>query len=100
MTSPTDAGAICVADLGRKQRHRVVILSSSRFHRSTGRVLVAPELDTFEWEEPAPWHVVTAAGTFGLDHLRTLPQRRLLSVDAMASQGELRLALSLLRSMT
>lgn len=99
MPSPTDTGAICVADLGGEQRHRVMILSSPRFHRSTSRVLVAPELDTFEWEEPAPWHLVTTAGTFGLDHLRTLPQRRLLSVHAMASHAEIRSASTLLRSM-
>jgi len=48
------AGDIYVADTRDQQRRRVLVISDTRFHRTTGRALVAPAIATIEADQ-SPW---------------------------------------------
>ncbi len=73
-----EAGDIHLADLNEERRRRVLIVSNARFNRSTGRVLVAPELSGEPPEVPFPWRVSVADAVFAVDLLRSIPVDRLL----------------------
>jgi len=73
-----EAGDIHLADLNEERRRRVLVLSTSRFHRFAGRALVAPEIVGEPDDLPFPWRVTIDDGTYAIDFLRSIPISRLL----------------------
>ena len=73
-----DAGDIFLADLTEELRRRVLVISTDRFHRASGRAMVAPEVLGEPAEVPFPWRVQVEDGVYALDLARTLPIDRLL----------------------
>ena len=71
-------GDLYIADLHHKLRHRVLVVSDTRFHALAGRALVAPEVMIEDGEVLAPWRVRVDAMTFAVDLLRSVPTTRLL----------------------
>lgn len=69
------AGDIFVADARDARRRRVLVLSDVRFHRATGRAIVAPVIDTIE-ADISPWRP-GGDERFAVDFLTTLPLERL-----------------------
>ena len=84
------AGDIVVADAHAEQRRRVLVLSDTRFHRATGRAIVAPSIATIEADE-SPWRPGTDE-RFGVDFLTTLPLARLLEPVGRVDAATLRRA--------
>ena len=84
------AGDIHFADLNEERRRRVLVISNSRFHRASGRALVAPEIIGEPAEVPFPWRVRVDDGVYAVDLVRSLAIDRLLDrmdrapADAMA----------------
>jgi mRNA-degrading endonuclease toxin of MazEF toxin-antitoxin module len=74
----TDAGDIHLADLNEERRRHVLVVSNRRFHRLSGRVLVAPELRGGPDDVAFPWRVEVDGTVFAVDLLRSLPVDRLL----------------------
>jgi mRNA-degrading endonuclease toxin of MazEF toxin-antitoxin module len=70
------AGDIWLADAGDERSRRVLIVSDARFHRATGRAIVAPSIDTIAADE-SPWRPGVEE-RFAVDFLTTLPLGRLL----------------------
>jgi mRNA-degrading endonuclease toxin of MazEF toxin-antitoxin module len=85
-----DAGDIHLADLHEERRRRVLVISNERFHRVSGRVLVAPEIPGPPDEVPFPWRIQVDDAVYAVDMVRGLPVDRLLDrtdrapADAMA----------------
>lgn len=73
-----DAGDIFLADLNEVLRRRVLVISTERFHRASGRVLVAPEILGDPDEIPFPWRVQIEDCVYAVDLVRSLPIDRLL----------------------
>jgi mRNA-degrading endonuclease toxin of MazEF toxin-antitoxin module len=73
-----DAGDIHLADLNEEHRRRVLVISNDRFHRASGRVLVAPEIYGPPDEVPFPWRVQVDTAVYAVDLARSLPVDRLL----------------------
>lgn len=73
-----DAGDIHLADLHEERRRRVLVISNRRFHQTSGRVIVAPELFGEADEVPFPWRVQVGDIVFAVDLVRSLPTTRLL----------------------
>lgn len=73
-----NAGDICRADLNEEVRRRVLVISTERFHRVSGRALIAPELLGAPDEVPFPWRVPVEDGVYAVDLTRSLPLDRLL----------------------
>ncbi len=84
------AGDIFLADARDEQRRRVLVLSDTRFHRATGRAMVAPAIATIDADE-SPWRPGTAE-RFGVDFLTTLPLDRLLEPAGRVDAATLRRA--------
>ena len=84
------AGDIHFADLNEERRRRVLVISNSRFHRASGRALVAPEIIGEPAEVPFPWRVQVDDGVYAVDLARSVALDRLLDrtdrapADAMA----------------
>lgn len=75
----SDIGSIALADIGREQRHIVIVLSGQRFARAAGRVVIVPEVPAADADEPPrPWRIVVGIRTFGVDHLQSIPAERVL----------------------
>jgi mRNA-degrading endonuclease toxin of MazEF toxin-antitoxin module len=74
----TDCGDIHLADLNEVRRRRVLVISNDRFHRASGRVLVAPEVFGDADEVSFPWRVQIEDGVYAVDLVRSLPMSRLL----------------------
>ncbi len=72
------AGDIHFADLSEELRRRVLVISNDRFHRASGRVLVAPETRRSLDAVPFPWLVQIDDGIYAVDLVRSLPVGRLL----------------------
>jgi len=70
------AGDIFLADAREEQRRRVLVVSDTRFHRATGRAIVAPSIATIAADE-SPWRPGVAE-RFAVDYLTTVPLDRLL----------------------
>ena len=85
-----NAGDIHLADLNEERRRQVLVISNDRFHRVSGRVLVAPEINGEPDEVPFPWRVQIDDTVYAVDLVRSLPANRLLDrtdrapADAMA----------------
>lgn len=74
----TDAGDIYLADLNEERRRRVLVVSSRRFHQLSGRVLVAPQIDSDPDEVAFPWRIQVDGVVYAVDLLRSLAVERLL----------------------
>jgi mRNA-degrading endonuclease toxin of MazEF toxin-antitoxin module len=70
------AGDVVLVDAHEQQRRRVLVLSDARFHRATGRAIVAPAIETIEADE-SPWRPGVHE-RFAVDFLTSLPVERLL----------------------
>jgi mRNA-degrading endonuclease toxin of MazEF toxin-antitoxin module len=85
-----NAGDIHLADLNEERRRQVLVISNDRFHRVSGRVLLAPEIIGEPDEVPFPWRVQIDDAVYAVDLVRSLPANRLLDrtdrapADAMA----------------
>jgi mRNA-degrading endonuclease toxin of MazEF toxin-antitoxin module len=85
-----NAGDIHLADLNEERRRHLLVISNDRFHRVSGRVLVAPEIIGEPDEVPFPWRVQIDDTVYAADLVRSLPADRLLDrtdrapADAMA----------------
>lgn len=84
------AGDVYVADARDEERRRVLILSDTRFHRATGRAIVAPHIATIEADE-SPWRP-GVDDRFAVDFLTTLPLERLLEPVGRVDAATLRRA--------
>ena len=80
-----DAGDIFLADLSEERRRRVLVMSTDRFHRASGRAIVAPEVLGEPDDVPFPWRVQVEDGVYAVDLARTLPIDRLLDRTDRAS---------------
>jgi mRNA-degrading endonuclease toxin of MazEF toxin-antitoxin module len=87
--TPT-AGDIYLADSHDEQRRRVLVLSDARFHKSTGRAIVAPAIATIDADE-SPWRPGTGE-RFAVDFLTTMPLARLLEECGRVDAATLRRA--------
>jgi mRNA-degrading endonuclease toxin of MazEF toxin-antitoxin module len=70
------AGDVVLVDAHDEQRRRVLVLSDVRFHRATGRAIVAPVIQTIDADE-SPWRPGDHE-RFAVDFLTSLPLERLL----------------------
>ena len=84
------AGDIFLAAARDDQRRRVLVLSDTKFHRATGRAIVAPTIATIDADE-SPWRP-GADERFGVDFLTTLPLDRLLESVGRVDAATLRRA--------
>ena len=73
-----DAGDIFLADLNEVLRRRVLVISTERFHRASGRALVAPEILGDPDDVPFPWRLQVEDGVYAVDLARSVPIDRLL----------------------
>jgi hypothetical protein len=74
----TELGDIHYADFHDEVRRRVMVASSARFHRTSGRVLVVPELIATGPHPSYPWRVEAMGTWFAVDRLTTLAAESLL----------------------
>ncbi len=72
-----EAGDIHLADVNQEQR-RVLVVSSGKFSRLSGRVIVAPAVPGEPDEVPFPWRIDAEGHVFAIDLLRSIPADRLL----------------------
>jgi mRNA-degrading endonuclease toxin of MazEF toxin-antitoxin module len=84
------AGDIVLADARDEHRRRVLVLSDTRFHRATGRAIVAPSIATIA-ADASPWRPGTDE-RFAVDFLTTLPLDRLLESVGRVDAATLRRA--------
>lgn len=82
-----EIGDIYLADLNEDLRLRVLVVSNERFHRLSGRVLVAPELPLLPGDVAFPWRVTVDTTTFAVDLLRSVTAERLLQRVDRAPAG-------------
>lgn len=73
-----EAGEIHLADLNQEARIPVLVLSSSKFTRLSGRAIVAPAIPGEPDEVPFPWRIEAEGHVFAIDLLRSFPTDRLL----------------------
>ena len=73
-----DAGDIHLADLNEERRRQVLVLSTRRFHRLSGRAVVAPEIAADPDEVPFPWRIPVGEVVYAVDLVRSIPVERLL----------------------
>lgn len=73
-----EQGDIYLADLGAERRRHVLVLSSSRFARLSGRALVAPERDGSSLGRRAPWHIDVDDQVFAVELALTVREELLL----------------------
>lgn len=95
-----DAGDIHLADLNEDQRRRVLVISTDRFHRLAGRVLVAPELPGPADDVSFPWRVTVDDSVFAVDLLRSLTIERLLDRVDRAPAGVVHQVAQVLRQIS
>jgi mRNA-degrading endonuclease toxin of MazEF toxin-antitoxin module len=74
----TEAGDIHLADVDQKRRLHVLVVSSGKFTRLSGRVVVAPAVPGEPDEVPFPWRIAAEGHVFAVDLLRSIPADRLL----------------------
>lgn len=79
-----DAGDIALADLRDERRHRVLVVSTARFHRLAHRCVVVPSIPGDPDETPFPWRVDVDGTVFAVDLIRSLPIDRVLDVVGVA----------------
>lgn len=94
------SGDIHIADLNEERRRRVLVVSIDRFHRASGRVLVAPEIVGEPDEVPFPWRIQVDEVVYAVDLLRSLPIDRLLERVDRAPSGAMTRAHQVLANIT
>jgi mRNA-degrading endonuclease toxin of MazEF toxin-antitoxin module len=72
------AGDIFLADLNEETRRHVLVVSNDRFHRASGRVMVAPQVTGKSADSPFPWRVAIDDRTYAIDFVRSIDAARLL----------------------
>jgi mRNA-degrading endonuclease toxin of MazEF toxin-antitoxin module len=81
-----DAGDVHLADVGAEIRRHVVVVSSARFHRLTGRAIVAPITRTDPLDIDDPFFVEAGDETVHVASLRSTSLERLLDrTDRLAA---------------
>ena len=73
-----EAGDIHLADLNQERRLPVLVVSSGKFTRLSGRAIVAPAIPGEPDEVPFPWRIDAEGHVFAIDLLRSIPTDRLL----------------------
>jgi len=73
-----EAGDIHVADLHLERRLPVLVVSTAKFTRLSGRAIVAPAVPGEPDEVPFPWRIGAEGHVFAIDLLRSIPADRLL----------------------
>ena len=73
-----DPGDIYLADLHHERRDHVLVLSSSRFHQISQRVIVAPRIRVAPIADELPWRITVDSWIFAVDLLRSVPIDALL----------------------
>ena len=63
------------------------MISTERFHRVSGRALIAPEVVGDPDAVPFPWRVQVEGGVYAVDLARSLPIDRLLDRTDRATAG-------------
>ena len=96
----TEQGSIHLADLNEERRRRVLIVSSTRFHRAASRVIVIPEVVGPPDAVPFPWRIECDNVVFAVDFMRTLPADRLLDCVGQVTPRALAQIRSAIRELT
>ena len=96
----TEQGSIHLADLNEERRRRVLVVSSTRFHRAARRAVVIPEVIGRPDAVPFPWRIACDNGVFAVDFMKTLPLDRLLDRTGQANPQALSQIQRALRQMT
>ena len=73
-----ETGDIHLADVNQEQRLHVLVVSSGKFARLSGRAIVAPAIPGEPDEVPFPWRIEAEGHVFAIDLLRSIPTERLL----------------------
>ena len=73
-----EAGDIHLADLNQERRLPVLVVSSGKFTRLSGRAIVAPAIPGEPDEVPFPWRIEAEGHVFAIDLVRSIPAERLL----------------------
>lgn len=73
-----DARDIHLADLNQERSIAVLVLSSGRFTRLSGRAIAAPAIPGEADDVPFPWRIEAEGHVFAVDLLRSIPAERLL----------------------
>lgn len=85
-----EAGDVHLADVGTDTRRHVVVLTSAKFHRLTGRAIVAPLAPTVALDADDPFVVDAESETVHVAFLRSTPLERLLDRTDRLSNAALR----------
>lgn len=80
-----EAGDIHLADVDQEQRRPVLVVSTGKFNRLSGRVVVAPAIPGEPDEVPFPWRIDAEGYVFAIDLLRSVPADRLLERTGRAT---------------
>jgi mRNA-degrading endonuclease toxin of MazEF toxin-antitoxin module len=73
-----EAGDVYVADFRDERRRLALVLSNVHFHRVSGQVIVAPQIDGEPDEVMLPWRIDFAGNVFAVDRIRSMHADRLL----------------------
>ena len=73
-----EAGDIHLADLNQQRRLPVLVVSSGKFTRLSGRAIVAPAIPGEPDEVPFPWRIEAEGHVFAIDLVRSIPAERML----------------------
>lgn len=73
-----DVGDVYHADLNEERRRRVVVVSSARFIRLSGRAVIVPEAHGPPDDVLDPWRISVDGTVYAVDHVRSVPASRLL----------------------
>lgn len=73
-----DSGDIHLADLNQERRIPVLVVSTGRFTRLSGRALVAPAIPGEPDDVPYPWRIEAEGHVFAVDALRSISTDRLV----------------------
>jgi mRNA-degrading endonuclease toxin of MazEF toxin-antitoxin module len=73
-----EVGDIHLVDVNQVQRCHGLVVSNGRFHRLSGRVVIAPAVPGETDEVPFPWRIGAEGTVFAIDLLRSIPAERVL----------------------
>lgn len=81
----SDEGDLWLCDLNQERRIPVLVVSTKRFTRLSGRALVAPAVPGEPDEVPFPWRIEAEGRVFAVDALRSVPIERLIERTGRAT---------------
>ena len=73
-----ESGDIQLADLNQERCIPVLVVSTGRFTRLSGRAIVAPAIPGEPDDVPFPWRIEAEGHVFAIDALRSIPAERLV----------------------